>query len=85
VGGLNLARRRHEQDIIRPIILITALPDTHLDDEAIYVEVSRNWLQGNLAKAEKHLATLERICLIPCGEYDDLKRAIAAYRQVATR
>jgi hypothetical protein len=56
-----------------------------LDDEAIYVEVSRNWLQGNLAKAEKHLATLERICLIPCGEYDDLKRAIAAYRQVATR
>ena len=33
------------------IILITALPDTHLDDEAISIEVSRNRLQGNLAKA----------------------------------
>ncbi|SHK40871.1 TPR repeat-containing protein [Bradyrhizobium lablabi] len=42
-------------------------------------------MQGNLAKAEEHLAALERICLIPCGEYDDLKQAIAAYRQVASR
>jgi tetratricopeptide (TPR) repeat protein len=42
-------------------------------------------MQRNLAKAEEHLAALERICLIPCGEYDDLKRAIAAYRKVATR
>ena len=32
----------------------------------------------NLAKAEEHLASLERICLIPCAEYEDLKRAIAA-------
>jgi hypothetical protein len=31
-----------------------------LDDEAISIEVSRNWQQGNLAKAEEHLATLEK-------------------------
>ena len=29
------------------------------------------------AKAEQHLSALENICLIPCEEYDDLKRAIA--------
>ena len=59
---------------MRPIILITALPDTHLNDEAISIQVSRSWLQGNVAKAKEHLATLERIYLIPSGEYDDLKR-----------
>jgi CheY-like chemotaxis protein len=35
MGGLNLARRLHEQGVVTPVILITALPDTHLDDEAI--------------------------------------------------
>jgi len=33
-----------------------------------------------LAKAEEHLAALEKICLIPCEEYADLKKKIAAYR-----
>jgi Flp pilus assembly protein TadD len=37
-------------------------------------------VRGDLAKAEEHFAALERICLIPCEEYDDLKRAIAARR-----
>jgi tetratricopeptide (TPR) repeat protein len=37
------------------------------------------------AKAEQQLATLEDICLIPCEEYEDLKRAIAAYKRIATR
>jgi tetratricopeptide (TPR) repeat protein len=37
------------------------------------------------AKAEEHLAALEDICLIPCVEYDDLKRAIATYKKIATR
>lgn len=37
-------------------------------------------VQGDLAKAEKHLAALERICLIPCQEYDDLKRLLAQSR-----
>jgi tetratricopeptide (TPR) repeat protein len=34
---------------------------------------------GEAARAEEHLAALERICLIPCTEYDQLKRAIAAH------
>ena len=38
---------------------------------------------GKLAEAEEHLAALERICLIPCGEYGDLKRAIAVYKNSA--
>jgi tetratricopeptide (TPR) repeat protein len=41
--------------------------------------------QGDLAKAKEHLAALEQICLIPCDEYDDLKRAIAEYNKVANR
>jgi tetratricopeptide (TPR) repeat protein len=37
------------------------------------------------AKAEEHLAALERICLVPCEEFGDLERAIAAYRGPAAR
>jgi tetratricopeptide (TPR) repeat protein len=37
------------------------------------------------ARAEEHLAALERICLVPCEEFGDLERAIAAYRGPATR
>jgi tetratricopeptide (TPR) repeat protein len=40
---------------------------------------------GESAKAEQLLAALENLCLIPCEEYDDLKRAIEAYRRLATR
>src|SRR5262249_8881591 len=40
---------------------------------------------GEPVKAEQQLATLENICLIPCAETDDLKRAIAAYSNLATR
>ena len=40
---------------------------------------------GESAKAEQQLAILEEICLIPCVETDDLKRAIAAYNKLATR
>jgi len=35
----------------------------------------------DLAKAEAHLNALRSICLIPCEEYGDLEKAIAAYRQ----
>jgi FixJ family two-component response regulator len=35
MGGLNLVRKLHEQGVVTPVILITALPDKHLDDEAI--------------------------------------------------
>jgi len=40
---------------------------------------------GESAKAEQLLAALENLCLIPCEEYDDLKRAIAAYKRLANR
>ena len=40
---------------------------------------------GDRAKAGQQLATLEEICLIPCVETDDLKRAIAAYETLARR
>jgi len=40
---------------------------------------------GESAKAEQLLAALENLCLIPCEEYADLKRAIAAYRRLVTR
>ncbi|HTC99448.1 MAG TPA: tetratricopeptide repeat protein [Bradyrhizobium sp.] len=41
--------------------------------------------RGDLPKAKQQLAALEQICLIPCDEYDDLKRAIAEYNKVAKR
>jgi tetratricopeptide (TPR) repeat protein len=40
---------------------------------------------GEPAKAQEHLAMLEDICLIPCIETDDLKRAIATYKSLPTR
>jgi tetratricopeptide (TPR) repeat protein len=38
---------------------------------------------GELAKAQQLLEVLENLCLLPCEEYDDLKRAIAAYKTLA--
>jgi Flp pilus assembly protein TadD len=38
-------------------------------------------LAGNLAKAEEHLTALQKICLIPCEEYGDLKKEIDTYRE----
>jgi len=35
MSGLNLLRKLHEQGIMTPVILITALPDKQLDDDAI--------------------------------------------------
>jgi tetratricopeptide (TPR) repeat protein len=40
-------------------------------------------VQGDLIKASEQLAALGRICLIPCQEYDDLKRAMIAYVKLA--
>ena len=42
-------------------------------------------MANNLTKAEEHLAALERICLIPCEEYEDLKKAVADYRARAAK
>jgi len=38
---------------------------------------------GELANAQQLLEALENRCLLPCEEYDDLKRAIAAYKTLA--
>jgi tetratricopeptide (TPR) repeat protein len=40
---------------------------------------------GEPGKAEDQLAALEGICLIPCEEFDDLKRAMATYKATASR
>jgi tetratricopeptide (TPR) repeat protein len=37
-------------------------------------------LVNDPAKAEEHLAALAKLCFVPCAEYNDLKRAIAAYK-----
>jgi len=35
----------------------------------------------NPRKAEEHLAALEKICLLPCEELDDLKKKVAEYKK----
>jgi Flp pilus assembly protein TadD len=37
-------------------------------------------MTGDLGGAEKHLAALKSICLLPCEELKDLERAVAEYR-----
>ncbi|MBC7954338.1 MAG: tetratricopeptide repeat protein [Cytophagales bacterium] len=37
-------------------------------------------MKGDLAMAEKRLATLDKACTLPCSEYTDLKNAIARYK-----
>ena len=39
---------------------------------------------GDLAKAEEHLAALDRICFFGCEEYDELKELVEAYRSGRT-
>ena|SRR5687768_17285134 len=40
---------------------------------------------NNLAKAKEHLGQLDKLCFLPCSEFNDLKNAIAAHerKQVA--
>ena len=42
-------------------------------------------LTGDLAGAERHLAALREICLLPCEELKDLERAIAEYKPTSRR
>jgi tetratricopeptide (TPR) repeat protein len=37
-------------------------------------------MTGNLAKAEERLATLDKVCTMPCEEFSDLKKAVARYK-----
>src|SRR6058998_686610 len=36
---------------------------------------------GDVSKAKEHLATLDRLCFLPCSQYHDLKKAIEAYEK----
>jgi Flp pilus assembly protein TadD len=38
-------------------------------------------LVGDLPGAERHLAALREICLLPCDELTDLERAVAKFKQ----
>jgi hypothetical protein len=37
-------------------------------------------MMGNLPMAEQRLAALDKACFLPCGEYKDLKNAVAKYK-----
>ena len=37
-------------------------------------------ITGDMAGAQRHLAALKNICMLPCEELKDLERAIAQYR-----
>lgn len=39
----------------------------------------------DVAKAKAHLARLDKICWLGCGEYDDLKKAIAQHEKNSKR
>jgi tetratricopeptide (TPR) repeat protein len=34
---------------------------------------------GDLPRAREHLAALDKLCVLPCGEYTDLKKAVQRY------
>jgi len=36
---------------------------------------------GNVAKAKEHLKRLDSLCLLPCSEYSDLKKAVERYEK----
>ena len=40
-------------------------------------------LANEVQKAQEQLAALREICLIPCEEYEDLRKAVAQYRRRA--
>ena len=37
-------------------------------------------MTGDLAKAEQRLSVLDKVCLFPCEEFTDLKKAVARYK-----
>lgn len=36
---------------------------------------------NNVAKAEEHLGALDKLCLLPCGEFTELRKAIEDYKR----
>ena len=42
-------------------------------------------MKGELAKAEERLATLDKVCRLPCEEYTDLKKAVTKYKAAGNK
>lgn len=42
-------------------------------------------MKGDLPKAERQLAALDKICFLPCEEYTDLKKAVQAFKANGNR
>jgi hypothetical protein len=42
-------------------------------------------MTGNLPMAEQRLATLDKVCFLPCEEHGDLKKAIARYKAAGNK
>jgi Flp pilus assembly protein TadD len=42
-------------------------------------------IKGDLATAEQRLATLDKVCRLPCEEYTDLKKAVARYKAAGNK
>jgi len=42
-------------------------------------------IMGDLATAEQRLATLDKVCTLPCNEYTDLKKAVARYKAAGNK
>ena len=42
-------------------------------------------MKGDLATAEQRLATLDKVCRLPCDEYTDLKNAVARYKAAGNK
>ena len=40
---------------------------------------------GNLTLAEQRLATLDKVCFLPCEEYSDLRKAVARYKAAGNK
>ena len=42
-------------------------------------------MTGNLPMAEERLAILDKVCVLPCEEHSDLKKAIARYKAAGNK
>jgi len=42
-------------------------------------------MTGDLPKAEQRLSALDKICMLPCEEYTDLKKAVARFKANGNR
>lgn len=42
-------------------------------------------MKGDLPKAEQRLAALDKICMLPCEEFTDLKNAVASFKAAGNK